>query len=68
MRTRTNTAAELTDRQRRSIALAIASGVPVLVLQRSGRYPGITVEVIARIADEANVVRKRSKSRVGRRP
>jgi hypothetical protein len=56
---RTSPAVALSERQRRSIAAAIASGVPIKVLKHSRRFPGITGETMARIADEAGVVRKR---------
>jgi hypothetical protein len=49
----------ITDRQRRSIALAIASDVPIKHLHRSGRFKGVPYATIARIAEEAGVARKR---------
>jgi hypothetical protein len=49
----------ITDRQRRSIALAIASGVPIKHLHRSGRFKGVPYRTIAGIADEAAAIRRR---------
>jgi hypothetical protein len=56
----------LSDRKRRSIASAIASGVPIKVLKRSGRFAGITDEAMARIADEIGVERKRGTRKADR--
>ena len=61
-------AVALSKRQRRSIAAAIAAGIPIKVLKRSCRFPGVTDETMARIADEAGVVRKRGTRKAEARP
>jgi len=63
---RTSPAASLTEEERKRIAAAIAAGVPIRVLKRSGRWPGITDEKMAKIADEAGVERRRCPRKTGR--
>jgi hypothetical protein len=52
-------AASLTEVQRKRIVAAIAAGVAIKTLVRSGRFRGVTDQAMARLADEAGVERKR---------
>ena len=63
MRTRISAAAVPTERQRRSIAATIGTGVSLKELHRSGRFPDITIDALPPIADEAGVRRKRCSKR-----
>jgi hypothetical protein len=49
----------ISDKEKQRIAAAIGSGVPVLHLHRSGRFPGVSKLAMTAIADEMEVVRKR---------
>jgi hypothetical protein len=60
------TAAGLTERQRKSIVAAIASGVTIADLKRSRRFGAVSDDTIARIAAEAGVTspwQRREKAR-----